>query len=142
MLEHQCVVGGEGNGGIIDLRVGPIRDSLVAMALVLQLMATENQTVGQLADQIGGYAMLKEKFSATSEQADRIIEEAKALFPDAKVNTSDGCRFDFSNSWIHLRLSNTEPVMRVIVEAPDQAAAEDYARQVGTLRDQVLGQVT
>ena len=142
LLEHQCIVGGEGNGGIIDLRVGPVRDSLVAMALVLQLMATEDQTVGQLADQIGGYAMLKEKFSATAEQADRIIAEAKALFPDAKVNTSDGCRFEFSNSWIHLRLSNTEPVMRVIVEAPDQAAAEDYARQVGTLRDQVLGQVT
>ena len=140
--ENQCIVGGEGNGGIIDLRVGPVRDSLVAMALVLQLMATEEKTVGDLADQMGGYAMLKEKFSATAEQADRIIAEAKALFPDAKVNTSDGCRFDFSDSWIHLRLSNTEPVMRVIVEAPDQAAAENYARQVGTLREQVLGQVT
>jgi len=137
--ENQCIVGGEGNGGIIDLRVGPVRDSLVAMALVLQLMATEEKTVGDLADQMGGYAMLKEKFSATASQADRIIAEAKALFPDAMVNTSDGCRFDFSDSWIHLRLSNTEPVMRVIVEAPDQAAAENYARQVGTLREQVLG---
>jgi phosphomannomutase len=90
---------------------------------------------------MGGYAMLKEKFSATAEQADRIIDAAKTLFPDARINTSDGCRFDFPDSWIHLRISNTEPVMRLILEAPDQAAAEDYAQKVRALRDEVLGAV-
>lgn len=139
MLKHDCIVGGEGNGGIIDLRVGPVRDSLVAMALVLQLMAAEAQTVGELAKRIGGYAMLKDKFAATSEQADRIITKAQAQFPDAIVNTDDGCRLDLDDAWIHLRVSNTEPVMRMIIEAPDEAAAHGYAGIVLKIRDEILG---
>ncbi|GAI08176.1 unnamed protein product, partial [marine sediment metagenome] len=55
MLEHDCIIGGEGNGGVIDLRVGPVRDSLVGIALVLQLMAETGKTIGQLVGEIGGY---------------------------------------------------------------------------------------
>jgi phosphomannomutase len=138
MIEHGCVVGGEGNGGIIDLRVGPIRDSLVAMALVLQLLATEEQTVGELAGRIGGYAMLKQKFSASGEQAEKIMVQAQAQFSDAQVNTEDGCRLDLDDGWIHLRVSNTEPVMRMIIEAQDQSAAQHYADVVLKIRDAVL----
>ena len=139
MVENDCVVGGEGNGGIIDLRVGPVRDSLVAMALVLQLMATEKKSVGELADQIGGYTMLKDKFAATGQQAEVIIDKAKTYFSGARINTMDGCRFDFDDSWIHLRTSNTEPVMRMILEAPDQATAQGHADEVLKIRDEVLG---
>jgi len=138
MIANDCVVGGEGNGGIIDLRVGPVRDSLVAMALVLQLMAAEDQTVGELAERIGGYAMLKDKFSATSEQADRIITRAQTHFADAQVNAEDGCRLDLDDAWVHLRVSNTEPVMRMIIEAQDQDAAQGYADIVLKIRDEVL----
>jgi len=138
MLENKCVIGGEGNGGIIDLRVGPIRDSLVAMGLVLQLMAETNQAVSTLVREIGAYAMLKEKFPANAEQAVRIISHAQAAFSGARVNLSDGCRFDFEDSWIHLRVSNTEPVMRMIVEARDQATAEKHAQTVLSIRSRIL----
>ena len=69
MIENQCAIGGEGNGGVIDLRIGPIRDSLVAMAMVLQLMAETGKTIAQLADALGGYAMVKTKYKADAAQA-------------------------------------------------------------------------
>lgn len=139
MLENDCVIGGEGNGGVIDLRVGPIRDSLVAMALVLQLMAQTGKSIGQLVQEIGGYSMHKEKFPADAAQADRIIEETRKNFPEARVDMADGCRLDFNDGWIHLRTSNTEPVMRVIVEAKDEAAARRYLDQVSEIQTVVLG---
>jgi phosphomannomutase len=140
MLENGCVIGGEGNGGVIDLRVGPIRDSLVAMALVLQLMAETGKSVSQLVTGIGRYSMHKEKFVADASQADRIIDLAKDRYAQASVNTSDGCRFDFADAWVHLRSSNTEPVMRVIVEADDETVARRYLDEVSEIRASVLGQ--
>ncbi len=139
MLENDCVIGGEGNGGVIDLRVGPVRDSLVAMALVLQLMAESGKSVSQLAQEIGGYSMHKEKFAADASQAGKIIEQVKAKFAEAKANTADGCRLDFDDGWIHLRTSNTEPVMRAIVEANDEAAARRYLDEISQIRVAVLG---
>jgi phosphomannomutase len=139
MLEHDCIIGGEGNGGVIDLRVGPIRDSLVGIALVLQLMAEAGKTVSQLVGEIGSYYMSKDKFVADKSQAEEILGLAKKIFADAKVDTTDGCRFDFDDGWLHLRVSNTEPVMRVIVEARDSSAAEKYAGAVLKIRNEVLG---
>jgi phosphomannomutase len=140
MLENHCVIGGEGNGGVIDLRVGLIRDSLVAMALVLQLMAETGKSVSQLVEEIGRYSMHKEKHAAGPSEADRIIEGVQKKFPEARVNSADGCRLDFSDGWIHLRTSNTEPVMRVIVEARDDAAAQRYLDEVSQIRATVLDQ--
>ncbi len=139
MLEHDCIIGGEGNGGVIDLRVGPVRDSLVGIALVLQLMAETGKTIGQLVGKIGGYYMSKDKFAAGKSQARRILDSAKRTFTNAKLNTSDGCRFDFEDGWLHLRASNTEPVMRVIVEAKDRRTAEEYVDVVLKVRKEVLG---
>jgi len=126
MLEHDCVIGGEGNGGVIDLRVSPVRDSLVGIALVLQLMAETGKTVSQLVREIPAYYISKEKFAADKSQAQKILDAAKKLFADAKLNESDGCRFDFDDGWLHLRSSNTEPVMRLIVEAKDKSAARKH----------------
>lgn len=140
MLDHKCVIGGEGNGGVIDLRVGPVRDSLVGISLVLQLMAETGKSIGQLVQEIGGYSMHKDKFAAGAEQAARIMELATERFAGAALNTADGCRFDFPDGWIHLRTSNTEPVMRVIVEARDEAAARRYIEAVLDIRRAVLGQ--
>jgi phosphomannomutase len=138
MIEHHCVIGGEGNGGVIDLRVGPIRDSLVGMALVLQLMAETRKSIGQLVREIGGYSMHKDKFAADEQQARRIQELAVAKFDDATMNVSDGLRLDFPDGWIHLRTSNTEPVMRVIVEAKDEPTARRYLQAVSDIRKSVL----
>jgi phosphomannomutase len=139
MIENQCAIGGEGNGGVIDLRIGPIRDSLVAMAMVLQLMAQTGKTIAQLADALGGYVMVKTKYKADAKQAKKIIEKTKQLFPDAKLNTSDGCRFDLADGWIHVRTSNTEPIMRVIFETRDPAAAKKYSKTMEMISKEILG---
>ncbi len=135
MIKHKCIIGGEGNGGVIDLRVGPIRDSLVGIAIVLQLMADTGKTVSELAGEVGGYYMRKEKFAADKSQAQQIIDSAMKLFPQAKINTSDGCRFDFEDGWVHLRTSNTEPVMRVIAEAKEKSIVEKYLNAIFNIKD-------
>jgi phosphomannomutase len=139
MLEHNCIIGGEGNGGVIDLRVSPIRDSLVAIALVLQLMAETGKTTSQLVTEIGGYYMIKDKFEADLSQAAQILNSAKKTFTHAKLDTTDGCRFDFDDGWLHLRASNTEPVMRVIVEAKDRPAAQKYIDVVSNICKGIVG---
>jgi phosphomannomutase len=138
MIEHNCIIGGEGNGGVIDLRVGPIRDSLVGIGLVLQLMAETGKSVSQLVQEIGGYSMHKDKFAADAQQARQIQELALARFDEATVNVADGLRLDFPDGWIHLRTSNTEPVMRVIVEAKDEPAARGYLQAISDIRQSVL----
>ena len=138
MVENNCVIGGEGNGGIIDLRVGPIRDSLVGMALVLGLLTETDKTVSQLAAEVGGYTMYKSKYPADKTQAEAIINKAKTIFADAEINTSDGCRFDLPDGWIHIRTSNTEPIMRIIIETKDPETANAYTKQIESIRSEVL----
>jgi len=123
---------------VIDLRVGPIRDSLVGIALVLQLMAETGKTVSELVSEIGGYYMSKDKFVADESQAQQILDLAKKTFTDAKLDTTDGCRFDFDDGWLHLRASNTEPVMRLIVEAKDRYIARKYIDSVLNIRKEIL----
>ena len=139
MLENNCIIGGEGNGGVIDMRASPIRDSLVGIVLVLQLMAETGKSISELVGEIGGYYMSKDKFAAENSQAQQILDSAKEAFTGARLDTSDGCRFDFDDGWLHLRTSNTEPVMRVIVEAKDRAAAQKYIDAVSNIRRKILG---
>lgn len=136
MIKNDCIIGGEGNGGVIDLRVGPVRDSLVGIALVLQLMASTGKSISELVGQIPAYYMMKKKFAADKNHVPQIIASAKRLFADAKLDTTDGCRFDFDDGWLHLRASNTEPVMRVIAEAKDRNSAERYINTVLDIRKQ------
>ncbi|MCK5119624.1 MAG: phosphoglucosamine mutase, partial [Candidatus Latescibacteria bacterium] len=100
IVEVGAPIGGEGNGGVIDLRVGPVRDSLVAMALILQLMTDTGKSLSALVAEIGGYYVHKSKINADKAQADAIIEKAKQIFKNAKINTADGCRFDFDDGWL------------------------------------------
>jgi len=139
MIKNNCIIGGEGNGGVIDLRVGPVRDSLVGIALVLQLMVETGKSISQLAGEIGSYYMVKDKFTADKSNAQQILNLSKKNFTNAKVDTTDGCRFDFEDGWLHLRASNTEPVMRVIIEAKDQSTAQKYIDAVMKIRKKVLG---
>ncbi len=126
MLQNNCVIGGEGNGGVIDLRVGPIRDALVAMALVLQLMAETGKSVSTLAAEIPRYFMVKQKFPVDRSRVQALLDNARKLFPNARLDTSDGCRFDLDDGWLHLRASNTEPIVRVIAEAKDKDTVHKY----------------
>ncbi|MHC4622428.1 MAG: phosphoglucosamine mutase [Planctomycetota bacterium] len=139
MLEHNCVIGGEGNGGVIDLRVSPVRDSLVAIALVLELMAETGKAISQLTSEIKSYYMRKDKLVADESQVQQILNAAKEIFAEARLDTTDGCRFDFDDGWLHLRASNTEPVMRVIVEAGDKRVAQGYIDTVLEIRRKIIG---
>jgi phosphomannomutase len=124
MKANRCAFGGEGNGGIIDPRVVPVRNSLVAMSMVLQLMTQTGQSVGQLAGTIPAYVMIKQKAECSKERIAAVLEATKKKFAREQVNDIDGVRIDFADGWVHVRGSNTEPIIRIIAEAPTKARAE------------------
>jgi phosphomannomutase len=138
MLREGAVIGGEGNGGVIDTRIVPGRDSLVGMAFVLQLMAETGKTISQLVSEIPRYEIVKTKFECRREDANRAVEALKREFTSEKVDTQDGIRIDWERAWVHARPSNTEPIMRIIAEAPDRATAEEKIARVRGVVDGVL----
>jgi phosphomannomutase len=138
MIRERSVMGGEGNGGVIDPRIVPGRDSLVGMAYVLQLMAESGKTVSQLVAEIPRYEIVKTKFECRREDANRAVEAVKKAFASERVDTQDGIRIDWDRAWVHARPSNTEPIMRIIAEAPDRATAEEKIAAVQRVVDGVL----
>ena len=138
MLAENATIGGEGNGGVIDPRIVPGRDSLVGMAYVLQLMAATGKTVSQLVAELPRYEIVKTKFECRREDANRAVEAVKKAFAREKVDTLDGIRIDWDRSWVHARPSNTEPIMRIIAEAPDRAEAEKRVAEVQAVVDRAL----
>ncbi len=138
MTASQCVIGGEGNGGIIDLRVVPVRNSLVGMALVLQLLAETGKTVSQLVEEIPRYHLIKTKFECPQEKTGPAIEAVRKYYeslsqPDLQIDTRDGIRIDLPQGWVQLRASNTEPIMRVMAESKDPQSARQLVEQVKSL---------
>jgi phosphomannomutase len=99
------------------------RDGILAVAMTLQLMAEKNKPLSAIAAEIPSYHIEKQKFSVAGKQLDVIYGRLLAKYPEAKCDQQDGIRFEWEKSWVHLRASNTEPVVRVIAEAPDKAAA-------------------
>ncbi|MBN1491995.1 MAG: phosphoglucosamine mutase [Phycisphaerae bacterium] len=137
MKEHRCVFGGEGNGGIIDPRVVPVRNSLVAMAIVLQLMAKTGKKLSELVAEIPRYTMIKQKFECAHERIDRMLAAVRTRFASERVNDADGVRIDWPEGWVHIRGSNTEPIARVIAEAGDEAKARELIATVRNVADAV-----
>jgi phosphomannomutase len=133
MREANAVIGGEGNGGVIDPRVGWVRDPFIGMALILSLMADDRKPVSQLVAELPRYAMLKTKFTVPKEKLPTALTAMRAKWPDAAVNTLDGLRLDDPDWWLHARASNTEPVVRIIAEAPTEGLAKDLCDEAGKL---------
>lgn len=136
---HRVVLGGEGNGGIIWPEVTYVRDSLSGMALVLALMARTGKTVSELVAGIPVYAIEKRKVEiARKEDAGPAAEKIARAYRDQKIDRQDGVRVDWPDrrAWLHVRASNTEPIMRLIAEAPTQAEAaailDEAARLIGS----------
>ncbi len=140
MLKHHAVIGGEGNGGVIDPRIVPGRDSLVGIAYVLQLMADAGNSLSQIVADIPRYEIVKTKFECRREDANRAVEAIKKEFAHEKIDTQDGIRIDWEKdrTWVHARPSNTEPIMRIIAEAPDRRMAEEKISQVQRIVDGVV----
>jgi len=116
------------------MRVGPVRDSLAGMALILALMTETSKSISELVKELPSYHIIKTKFAADKKKFQQITKKVAESFTDARLNKTDGCRFDFEDGWIHIRASNTEPVVRVIVEAKDKLIAEKYLNVVSDLR--------
>jgi phosphomannomutase len=127
MHKKKAVVGGEGNGGVIlpDLHYG--RDSLVGMALVLQLMAKAGRPISRLAQNLGEYVIVKSKGNI-SKGFDVKLKRLQQKLSARKITTVDGVRVDFNNGWVHIRKSNTEPIYRLIAEAETKKQAQSLIR--------------
>jgi len=126
-----AVIGGEGNGGIIypDAHYG--RDALTGLALFLSHFVEKKLSMSQLRDSYPAYVISKNKIELNaSMNVDAILEGVKQMFPEAEVNTEDGVKFDFPDGWVHLRKSNTEPIVRVIAEHSSRQAADELAGRV------------
>jgi phosphomannomutase len=125
MLDEQAVIGGEGNGGVIDPRVVFVRDSFVGMALVLDAMSQRELPASALADELPRYAIQKAKIDLTAEKVAAVYTALEKHFPDAAVDRLDGLRLNWTDgsgsSWLLVRPSNTEPIVRIIAEAPTAA---------------------
>lgn len=124
MLEHEAVAGGEGNGGIIDPRVGLVRDSFVGMALVLEAMARRELPVAELAAELPRYEIVKTKVTLPPDRVAAGLDALQRHFADASTDRLDGLRLDWPGRWLLVRASNTEPIVRIIAEAPEVAAAK------------------
>jgi phosphomannomutase len=133
MREMDAVIGGEGNGGVIDPRVGWIRDPFIGMALILQLMAESGQPLSQLVAELPAYAMLKTKQTVAREKLAGALDVLAKLWPEAAVNRLDGLRLEWRDRWLHVRASNTEPAVRIIAEAPTVPEAQELCDQAASI---------
>jgi phosphomannomutase len=129
MQDHACVIGGEGNGGVIDPRIVLVRDSLVSMGFVLNLLANEGRPLSAIVDDMPRYVMIKRKFELPRERIDGWLRNVRRIAGNGRINDIDGVRIDWPEGWVHLRASNTEPIARVIAEAADQATAEALVKR-------------
>ncbi len=129
MLTHNAVLGGEGNGGVIDPRVGLVRDSFVGMALVLDAMSALEVPISNLADELPRYAMVKTKITLAADKVTGGLEALAAHFAGAEVSRLDGLRLDWPGSWLLVRASNTEPIVRAIAEAATESEARELCDQ-------------
>ncbi len=136
MLLKKALLGGEGNGGVIDPRVGLVRDSFVGMALVLDLLATSDRPLSSWVDGLPRYAMVKDQYplaaggSGPGEVA-KLWDQIADAHNEADADRRDGLRLAWDDRWVHVRASNTEPIVRVIAEAKTRSQAQALADQVG-----------
>jgi phosphomannomutase len=143
MIGENALLGGEGNGGVIDPRVGYVRDSFAAMALVLDLMAATGEPLSRLVAGLPRYSMLKDQYPLAQNHAvvsnsaigapgvEALWDRIQAACSDAQADRRDGLRLDWDDRWVHVRASNTEPIVRVIAEAAEPPLARELADRIG-----------
>jgi len=131
MKKNNAIIGGEGNGGIIYPEIHYGRDALVGVALFLTHLAQQDLDVAALRASYPAYYMSKNKIELTPEiNVDAILEEMQKIYVNEKNSTVDGVKIDLADSWVHLRKSNTEPIIRIYTEAPTQSAADNLAQKI------------
>jgi len=132
MRELKACIGGEGSGGVILPECHYGRDSLVGIALLISLLAVRKTSISEIIDEFPKYEIVKTKKEFTGAITD-LIKKIVPHFSDANVNLEDGIRFDFPKSWVQLRESNTEPIIRIIAEAPSHDEAKELINRINNL---------
>jgi phosphomannomutase len=133
MRAVHAVLGGEGNGGVIEPQIGYVRDSLVSMAYVLAGLTGKKKTLETWADSLPFYTIVKDKITCPASAVPLACAALRKAFPDAEAREGDGLRLDWKDRWVQVRASNTEPIIRIIAEAPqteDAVCLIDKAMQV------------
>jgi phosphomannomutase len=136
MRQQNAVIGGEGNGGVIYPRINFARDSLVAMALVLHLLAESGKSVTELLEGVPRYSMVKEKMACPSDRIATVLRTVRQEFAKFPMDTRDGVKVIQPDGWFLVRGSNTEPIVRIVAEAHDEISAR---RKVTTIMDRISG---
>lgn len=140
MKRTHAVIGGEGNGGVIYPECHYGRDALVGVALFLSLLAESGKTVSELKKQYPPYCIAKSKIQLTPEiDVDKILAAVKNRYKSEKVTTIDGVKIDFPDYWVHLRKSNTEPIIRIYSEAKTMEQAVHIADEVKAIVAKIAG---
>jgi phosphomannomutase len=137
MKEKDCVIGGEGNGGVIYPALHYGRDALVGMALFLTYLAQNKMKCSELRAGYPDYVISKNKISLEAGMnIDLILSKLKEEFSTEKIDTRDGVKIDFPEGWVHLRKSNTEPIIRIIAEHSDLESTEKLVDKIKSLINQ------
>lgn len=130
MIEIDAELGGEGNGGIILKESHFGRDSLVGSAMVLNRLSQTNQSLHDIYVSLPQFIIVKDKIEISKNILNDLINHSKKIFDDANLNIEDGTKFTWDNKWVHLRKSNTEPIVRIYAEAKDKETAQDLIDKV------------
>src|SRR5690606_1761183 len=131
MKETQAVIGGEGNGGVIVPELHYGRDALIGIALFLTHLARTGKTAKNLRSTYPDYFISKNKIELTPEvNIPRLLEQIKEQYKKQPVNTEDGLRIEFENDWVHMRASNTEPIIRIYAESKNETTADNIAKRI------------
>ncbi|HEU4641361.1 MAG TPA: phosphoglucosamine mutase [Gemmatimonadaceae bacterium] len=125
MRQEGAAIGGEGNGGVILSEVHLGRDAPVGVVLLLQMLLEDDQPLSRTIARYPRYAIVKDKLDRPNAPLDTVYQSLRTEFSDAEVDTQDGLRLSWRDRWVHVRPSGTEPIVRVIAEAPSDAGARD-----------------
>jgi len=129
MREVKAAVGGEGNGGVILPEVHLGRDAPIGAALLLQLLLEEGRPLSAIVDALPRYVIVKDKLPRPDASLEKVYGALESAFGDATADRQDGLRLAWADRWVHVRPSGTEPIVRVIAEAPDEAGARELVRR-------------
>jgi phosphomannomutase len=137
VIHQKAAIGGEGNGGVILPAVHTCRDSFSAMGLILEYMARTGQRLSELRKETPEYYMVKDQIPGSPEEANKMIRYLKTKYRETEdITTLDGLKIDFEDLWVHIRSSNTEPIIRILAEAKNKRAAD---KAISLIKTEIAG---
>ncbi|MEI8176722.1 MAG: phosphoglucosamine mutase, partial [Candidatus Omnitrophota bacterium] len=138
MKKRKALIGGEGNGGVIFPKINYGRDSIVGMGLVLEYLAKSRKKVSELVGELPAFEMIKGKFHCPLVKTTDVLNNLREFYRDENIDVTDGLKVQWAGKWVHVRSSNTEPIIRMIVEAGTKKEAAALYTEVGAKIDAVI----